>query len=89
MSIYFLLSALAAYWVYQDGQKRGASSLWALGTLFAPFIFIILYLIFRKPEKCITEEEEIIRICYKCGKRIREGDRFCPNCGTDTQNLRS
>jgi hypothetical protein len=87
-SFYVILAALSAFWVYQDGQRRGMSSLWAIGTFFAPFIFLLLYLIFRKPEKYITEEEEIVRVCYRCDKKICEGDRFCSNCGTDTQNTK-
>jgi hypothetical protein len=85
--IYPLLHLLMAYWVYQDAQKRNMSILWAVGALFVPVVFIILYLIFRTTEPNFRESY-IVRVCFCCGKKIREGERYCPNCGADTQNTR-
>lgn len=80
-----LLHLLAAYWVYQDAEKRNMSLLWAVGAFFVPAVFIILYLIFRTQEPRLGGED-VARVCFNCGKKIREGDRYCPHCGTDTQN---
>ncbi len=83
--IYFLLHLLAAYWVYQDAERRNMSILWAVGAFFVPIVFVILYLIFRPSEPSFAEGD-IARVCFKCGKKVREGERYCPNCGADTQN---
>lgn len=83
--IFVILHFLVAYWIYQDAEKRNMNILWAVGAFFVPFVFVILYLIFRKPETCLVEQD-ITRVCFTCGKKIREGDRYCPNCGVDTQN---
>jgi phosphotransferase system glucose/maltose/N-acetylglucosamine-specific IIC component len=86
-TLYILIAGLTAYWVYQDAQKRSMSSLWAIGTFFMPLLFLLLYFIFRKPLTRQTEpEEDIVRVCYKCEKRLQDGDRYCPRCGVDTQN---
>jgi cbb3-type cytochrome oxidase subunit 3 len=99
ISFYLIIVGAVAYWVYQDSQKRNMSTLWGMGifvaalvsarTFLIPLVFILLlYSIYRKPVSCNREEEEIVRICFKCGKKIGEGDRYCPSCGTDTQNWR-
>jgi hypothetical protein len=99
MVLYPVLIAVIAYWVYQDSQKRNMSMLWALGIAVAaivsvrsfliPFGFmLILYLMYQKPLRCKREDEEIVRICFRCDQKIREGERYCPNCGVDTQNPR-
>lgn len=76
-----LAAALCIYaficmWVYQDCMKRGENSiLWMLIILVAsPVIALIIYLITRREEQ---------HPCIYCGGMIRQGSRYCGQCGEE------
>lgn len=99
MALHLLFAAAAAYWVYQDSQKRNMSIIWTVAILLAAILslrtfftswgfVLLLYFLYRKPLNENKDKDEIVRICYSCGKKINEGDRYCPSCGKDTQHTK-
>lgn len=96
MSLHFLIGVIAAYWVYNDargrGHELGTRLLWSVGTIFAIYIFLPLYLLFgRKPAMKPYRNQEIIDIealpieetvkCPMCAGRVKEEFKHCPYCG--------
>lgn len=70
--IVFVISFVAAAWVFFDSRERGKgiiiAFLWCLGTQVLPIVFLPLWLYVR-PERClkvvIVEKQES---CANCGK---------------------
>jgi RNA polymerase subunit RPABC4/transcription elongation factor Spt4 len=62
-------------YVNADARRRAMSPLlWTLICIFVPnLIGFILFFLLRKP---------LARFCNKCGFRVEEGFRYCPNCNS-------
>ena len=97
MSLILLaLSALAGYWVFSDSKGRGHTMsmtlLWTGGTLFIPYVFLPLYLLFGRKAPVVTKRQdpEIVDIeatpvedlihCPMCASKVKEEFKACPYC---------
>src|ERR1041385_6458960 len=65
---------LALGYIYGDARRRQMPAWpWVIAAFFIPnFIGFILYFVFRGP---------LLSPCSSCGKPIRGGEAFCPQCG--------
>ena|ERR1041384_6360333 len=65
---------LSLGYVYGDAKRRRMPAwAWVIAAFFIPnFIGFILYFVFRGP---------LLSPCSSCGKPIRGGEAFCPQCG--------
>lgn len=88
--VLLVVAILLAVWVYRDAEARDMDGvLWLIVVLLTNVIGLIIYLIVRAdhPER---EDRPPARagqptgpFCSNCGRRLREGDRFCSSCGHD------
>lgn len=83
----FIISFVAAYWVYYDargrGHELGTAMLWSLGTLAALIIFLPLYLLLGRKQPPMdrngrSRREEII---IDVEAAPVEETMHCPMCG--------
>ena len=80
MPFFLILSyTFSIIWIYKDCKERGENPLiWILFLFFSSlFLGIIIYLIFRKENKCA---------CKSCGKLISSSAKYCEYCGVYIQN---
>lgn len=79
-AIFFILSALAARWVYLDCRARSGGSrweilAWGVGTFVALPIFLPMYLIAARPPGRLVR-------CPHCGRGTLAHRAACQHCGT-------
>lgn len=95
--VHILLSALAAYWVFNDSRGRNhelaTTLLWTVGAAAAPYIFVPMYLLVgRKMNKPVRRQDpDIIDVeatpveetvpCPMCASRVKDEFKVCPYCG--------
>lgn len=83
----FIISFVAAYWVYYDARGRGhdlgTAMLWSLGTLAALVIFLPLYLLLgrKQPPMSKTGRSRREEIIIDVEAAPVEETMHCPMCG--------
>ena len=83
----FIISFVAAYWVYYDargrGHELGTAMLWSLGTLAALVIFLPLYLLLgrKQPQLNKTGRSRREEIIIDVEAAPVEETMHCPMCG--------
>lgn len=80
LTIFVVISALAARWVYVDSQRRSSGDLWerlawSVGTLVALPVFLPIYLIAARPPGRLTP-------CSHCGQPTISHRAVCLHCGS-------
>jgi hypothetical protein len=92
--LWFVIDIVIAVLVAQDANKRGMNGvLWGIGIFFVCPVFLILYLIVRRPILMAPPPGYPqsyppaagpggpARMCPACGKYHDGSAQFCPHCG--------
>ena len=99
MTFWFLIDLLLAYIVYNDSLNYNPSNalLWAVIVFFTSILGLLLYLLFRGPQKQYVTtsppsntssasnttqfQNQNQKFCSSCGSQLDNNSKFCSTCG--------
>ena len=100
--ISMLIGLLAAFFIYNDGKKRGHGAIklmfWSVSSLVMPYVIVPLYFLLGRSAKEQDQyyDNDVIDIeatvveetmcCTRCGNEINEDFLVCPYCQEPTAN---